>query len=67
MIKDNTMKEEALPAKKIHIALSADVHQRLRVKCALEDKSLQTYVEKLIKDVTKDVEIPKREENKRVK
>jgi predicted HicB family RNase H-like nuclease len=58
------MKEKTLPAKKIHIALSAAVHQRLRVKCALEDVSLQTYVEKLIKEVTEDVEIPKSKETK---
>ncbi len=61
------MKEKKLTAKKIHIALTVDVHQRLRVKCALEDMSLQTYVEKLIKEVTEDVEIPQCKGNRRNK
>ena len=51
------MKEEKPLEKKIHISLPANVHQRLRVKCALKNTTLQEYVEDLIKEVTKDVVI----------
>jgi predicted HicB family RNase H-like nuclease len=39
--------------KKIHITLPEEVHRRLRVKCALEDITIQEYVSELISnDVT---------------
>ena len=46
--------------KKIHVALSSEIHQRLRVKCALECVTIQEYVEKVITEVTRDVIIPKK-------
>ena len=50
--------ETQLKNKQIHITLSAQAHQRLRVKCALEDISIQQYVEKLVEGATRDVIIP---------
>jgi len=38
------------PIRKIHINLPEEVHQKLRVKCALEDVTIQEYVSSLIKD-----------------
>lgn len=36
------------PIRKIHINLPEDVHQKLRVKCALQDVTIQEFVEALI-------------------
>jgi len=44
--------------RKIHVALSEDVHQRLRVKCAMEDVTIQQYVSKLIEKEVADVQLP---------
>lgn len=41
--------------RKIHITLSDDVHQRLRVKCALNDTTIQNYVSQLIAQDVSDV------------
>ncbi len=43
--------------RKVHIALSEDVHKRLRVKCALDDQTIQEYVSQLIEDSLKGVKI----------
>ena len=43
--------------KKIHIDLSVDVHQKLRVKAALDNLTIQKYVESLITESVTDVEI----------
>jgi len=64
-IGERIMKEKALMEKKIHVSLPSSVHQRLRVKCALEDTTIQDYVEKLIAEETQDVTIPKLEESKK--
>jgi hypothetical protein len=34
--------------RKIHVLLPPDLHQKLRVRCAYEDVSIQEYVESLI-------------------
>jgi len=41
-------KSENRSLRKIHINLSEKVHQKLRVKCALEDRTIQEYVAQLI-------------------
>ena len=43
--------------RKIHINLPEEVHQRLRVKCALEDVTMQEFVEKLIARNVTDVHL----------
>ena len=44
--------------RKIHIALPDDVHQRLRVKCAVEDRSMQEFVATLLTEAVRDVRMP---------
>ncbi len=46
--------------RKIHVALPDDVHQKLRVKCALEDVTIQEYVARLIKADVEDLELPEK-------
>lgn len=36
--------------KKIHINIPENVHMKLRVKCAYENKTIQEYVAELIKE-----------------
>lgn len=43
------------PIRKIHINLPEEVHQKLRVKCALEDVTIQEWVSNLIKQGLRDV------------
>jgi predicted HicB family RNase H-like nuclease len=43
--------------RKIHIALSEDVHKLLRVKCALQEVTIQDYVSNLLKNSVRDVVI----------
>ncbi len=43
--------------KKIHIDLPEDVHQKLRVKAALDNLTIQKFVESLIGNTVNDVEI----------
>ena len=52
------MKDDKPRERKIHIALPEDVHQRLRVKCAVEDTSMQDFVAKLLESVVQDIRIP---------
>lgn len=44
-------------SKKIHITLPESVHQRLRIKCALEDLTIQDYVSSLISEAIRDISI----------
>lgn len=48
------------PVRKIHINLPEDVHQRLRVKCALEDVTIQEYVAALIGETVGDIPVPEK-------
>jgi hypothetical protein len=45
-------------ASKIHVSLPAAVHKRLRVKVALEDTTIQEYVERLVSDAVRKVKLP---------
>lgn len=45
-------------ARKIHIALPEEVHQRLRIKCAIADVSIQDFVARLLAESVKDVRLP---------
>jgi len=49
--------------RKIHVALPDDVHRKLRVKCALEDVTIQEYVSRLIALDVQDVELPMKTTN----
>jgi len=51
--------------KKIHVDLPEEVHQRVRVKAALEDVSMQTLVARIVTEAVSDVVLPKIRENKR--
>jgi hypothetical protein len=44
--------------RKIHIDIPRAVHQRLRVKAALEDVSLQALVARLLSEAVVDVQLP---------
>lgn len=44
-------------SRKIHVALPESVHQRLRIKCALEDLTIQDYVSSLISEAVRDISI----------
>jgi predicted HicB family RNase H-like nuclease len=35
-------------ARKIHVSLPEGVHRKLRIKCAIDDTSIQEYVSRLI-------------------
>ena len=52
------MKNAKPKERKIHVALPDAVHQKLRVKCALEDVTIQEYVSRLIAKDVQDVELP---------
>ena len=52
------MKNVKQKERKIHVALPDEVHQKLRVKCALEDVTIQEYVSRLIAKDVQDVELP---------
>ena len=57
------MKNAKQKERKIHVALPDNVHQKLRVKCALEDVTIQQYVSSLIALDVQDVELPVRTTN----
>jgi len=44
--------------RRIHVNLPEEVHQKLRVKCALEDMTIQEYVSRLIAKDVQGVELP---------
>ena len=43
--------------RKVHITLSEETHQRLRIKCAIEDVTIQEFVARLIENSVADVEL----------
>lgn len=47
------------PRRKIHVDLPEDVHQRLRVKAALLDMSMQAFVSEVVSKAVSDVVLPK--------
>jgi len=46
------------PVQQIHIKLPADLHRRLRVRCALEDITIQAFVEGLVEQAVAGVALP---------
>ncbi len=42
--------------RKIHINLSEETHRKLRVRCAVDDLTIQQFVEALIEEALKDVD-----------
>ena len=52
--------------RKIHVDLPEDVHQRLRVKAALLDMSMQGFVTEVVKKEVADVVLPKNKGRKRL-
>ena len=42
--------------RKVHITLPEDTHQRLRIKCAIEDVTIQEFVARLVETAVKDVQ-----------
>ncbi len=45
--------------RKVHVDLPEDVHQRLRVKAALLDMSMQAFVANVVSKAVADVVLPK--------
>ena len=54
------MKNAKPKERKIHVALPDEVHQKLRVKCALKDVTIQEYVASLIEEAVRDIVIDSR-------
>jgi len=52
------MRNDRPKERKIHIALPEEVHQRLRVSCAVEGVSMQQFVERLLTESVKEVRVP---------
>jgi len=50
--------------RKIHVDLPEEVHQRLRVKAALLDMSMQAFVADVVSKAVADVVLPKIKESK---
>jgi hypothetical protein len=42
--------------RKVHITLPEETHQRLRIKCAIEDMTIQEFVARLVETAVKDVQ-----------
>lgn len=42
--------------RKVHITLPEETHQRLRIKCAIEDVTIQEFVARLVEIAVKDVQ-----------
>lgn len=62
------MPSEVKPKRrKIHIDLPEDIHQKLRVKAALEDMSMQAFVGRLVAEAVVDITIPINSKNVRKK
>lgn len=54
------MKSDPTPKRrKIHVDLPEQVHQKLRVKAALEDVSMQAFVARVVGEAVKEVVVPK--------
>lgn len=43
--------------RKVHITLPEDTHQRLRIRCAIEDVTIQEFVARLIENSVAGVEV----------
>ena len=52
-------KEAKTRQRKIHVDLPEQMHQKLRVKAALEDVSMQAFVTRIVDEAVKDVVVPK--------
>jgi predicted HicB family RNase H-like nuclease len=52
-------KEAKTRRRKIHVDLPEQMHQKLRVKAALEDVSMQAFVTRIVDEAVKDVVVPK--------
>jgi predicted HicB family RNase H-like nuclease len=52
-------KKTSTARRKIHVDLPEDVHQRLRVKAALLDMSMQAFVSDVVDRAVSDVVLPK--------
>ena len=59
------MTEDKMRTKKIHVDLPEEVHQRVRVKAALEDVSMQALVARIVTEAVADVVMPKIKGGKR--
>jgi predicted HicB family RNase H-like nuclease len=53
------MTKEKAQTKKIHVDLPEGVHQRVRVKAALEDVSMQALVARIVTEAVADVVLPR--------
>jgi len=51
------MKNAKPRERNVHVALPDDVHRKLRVKCALEDVTIQEYVSELIARDVQDMDL----------
>ncbi|MDI6774163.1 MAG: hypothetical protein QME60_02035 [Verrucomicrobiota bacterium] len=58
------MTKEKAQTKKIHVDLPGGVHQRVRVKAALEDVSMQALVARIVTEAVADVLLPRMKEKK---
>jgi len=52
-------KSKQVDVRRIHVNLPEEVHQKLRVKCALEDVTIQQFVANLITNAVKGIRIEK--------
>ena len=59
------MTKDKAHTKKIHVDLPEEVHQRVRVKAALEGVSMQTLVSRIVTEAVADVVLPRIKESKR--
>jgi len=59
------MTKDKMQTKKIHVDLPEAVHQRLRVKAALQDVSMQALVAEIVTKAVADVVLPRIKEGKR--
>ena len=59
------MTKDKVQTKKIHVDLPERVHQRVQIKAALEDVSMQTLVARIVTEAVADVVLPRIQENKR--
>ncbi len=59
------MTKEKAQTKKIHVDLPEEVHQRVRVKAALEDVSMQALVAEIVTKAVADIVLPKIKDGKR--
>lgn len=51
----------AMPGtQKIHVNLPEDVHQRLRVRVAIDNTTIQAYVQKLVSQAVQNTPIPEK-------